>query len=137
MYPDYVLFMKLTVTHTGTVQAAIIGIPVAAVVSDQPRIAIPVIQVVIFFICMATQLLIFVPKILSLRERRKNKNKKQGTFTRQYLERVKADVSDGGDKPSGLALKKFETTSITPEVPPKKGGRSNKGGEKDIICCQK
>ena len=76
---------------------------------------------------MATQLLIFVPKILSLRERRNKKNKKRGTFTRQYLERERSNVSDGGDKPSGLALKKFEATSITPEGTPKKGGRSNKG----------
>lgn len=104
------------------VQAAVIGIPVAAVTSDQPRIAIPVIQVIIFFTCMATLLFMFVPKIVSHRKKEGKKNNGRGTFTQQYLEKLRlenADMNQFSSKKlahghhSGLAIRKFEPRLIT------------------------
>jgi gamma-aminobutyric acid type B receptor len=116
-----------------TVQAAVIGIPVAAVTSDRPRVAIPVIQVVIFFTCMATLLFIFVPKILSHRKK-KGERKNRMTLTQQYLtmRKLESEHVVGNQfsprevtRASGLRIRKFEPrlmiTLTEPEIVSKKG----------------
>jgi len=114
-------------------QAAVIGIPVAAVTSDRPRVAIPVIQVVIFFTCMATLLFIFVPKILSHRKK-KGERKNRMTLTQQYLtmRKLESEHVVGNQfsprevtRASGLHIRKFEPrlmiTLTEPEIVSKKG----------------
>lgn len=99
--------------YNETVQAAVIGIPVVVTTYDRPRVATPVIQLVVFFISMATLLFIFVPKIISLRKRPKKHNGR-GTLTQQYLEKHPiGDLGPGesSNQPqsflSGLAVLRF------------------------------
>ena len=56
------------------VQALVIGAPIFRLIEDWPQIFVPVISVMIFIVCMATLLLIFLPKIHHEKKRRKISN---------------------------------------------------------------
>ena len=56
----------------------------------------PVMQLVVFFTCMAILLFIFTPKIVAHCEKKKKKTSGRGTFTQQYLEKRALDFPDDG-----------------------------------------
>ena len=63
------------------IQAAVIGVLLFVLTRDQPRVMIPLISLIIFFVSMAILLFIFIPKIVSYGQEIRMQKKRELTET--------------------------------------------------------